>query len=204
MTGARYTLYQMPESGNCYKVRLLLHQLGKTARLVTVDIINGESRSSDFLNKNPNGRVPLLELPDGTFLAESNAILWFLAEDTSLLPTSKTGRAQILQWMFFEQYSHEPYIATSRYWISILGQAEQFREQLAAKQSGGYAALDVMEKHLTNHNYFVEEAYSIADICLYAYSHVAEQGNFNLTSYPAIRSWINRIASQPLHINITA
>lgn len=199
-----YTLYEMPDSGNCYKIRLLLAQLGTDYRRVSVNILDGESRTNEFLSKNPNGKIPLLEIDDGTTLPESNAILWYLAEGTAFIPNDKLARAQALQWMFFEQYSHEPYIATSRFWLHILQQPAQYASELAERQPKGYAALDVMERHLADHDYFVGGQYSIADIALYAYAHVAGEGGFDLESYPKIQAWLARVAKQPQHLPITA
>jgi len=198
-----HTLYQMQESGNCYKIRLLMKQLDVPVNLVAVDITKGESRTDAFLEKNMNGRVPVLELPDGTFLAESNAILWYLAEGSSFLPPGAIDRARVLQWMFFEQYSHEPFIATSRYWISISGEAEKYSRELELKKPGGYAALDVMEKQLSAQDFLVGNSYSIADISLFAYTHVAHEGDFDLSSYKAINGWIERLSDQPNYIRIT-
>jgi glutathione S-transferase len=199
-----YKLYEFASSGNCYKLRLAMSHLGIDYERVPIDITRGESRTEKFLAINPNGRVPVLETPDGRFLPESNAALWYLAEGTELLPADKFERAQVLQWMFFEQYSHEPFIATSRYWISILGAASQYKAELAEKQPKGYAALDVMERHLIKCPYFVGEAYSIADIALYAYSHVAHEGGFELGGYTAIRQWFRRIEKYHDYAPITA
>jgi glutathione S-transferase len=198
------TLYEFATSGNCYKVRLLLTQLGIPFARVQVDVVNGESRTPAFLAKNPNGRVPLLELEPGRWLPESNAILFYLAEGTPFLPADRFPRAQVLQWLFFEQYSHEPYIATSRYWITILGKADELRDALAQKRDPGYAALGVMERHLAAHAFFVGERYSIADVALYAYTHVADEGGFDLGRFPALRAWLARVQSQPGHVPITA
>lgn len=197
-------LYNSSFSGNCYKIRLLLTQLNIPFERIEVDIIKGESRTTEFLTKNPNGRVPLLEVADGQFLAESNAIIFYLSEGSQFLPQDRWLRAQVLQWMFFEQYSHEPFIATSRFWISYSGKAEEYKEALSQKQQPGYAALAVMEKHLQAHNFFVGEQYTIADISLFAYTHVAHEGNFDLTKFPAIQAWIKRVESQPQHISISA
>lgn len=197
-----YRLYQMQESGNCYKVRLLLHQLQIPCEYIEVDILSGESRTETFLEKNINGRVPTLQLDEEIYLPESNAILWYLAEDTPLLPRDKLARAKVLQWMFFEQYSHEPFIATSRFWISILQQADKFADQIEAKRSGGEAALAVMNRHLKINDYFVADQYTIADIALYAYTNVAEEGNFELSPYPAITAWLTRVQSQVRHIRL--
>lgn len=198
-----YKLYEFFSSGNCYKIRLLLAQLHIPFQRIPVDILKGESRTPEFLTKNPNGRTPVLETEGGQFLAESNAILFYLSEGTNFLPTDSFEKAQVLQWLFFEQYSHEPYIATSRYWISILGKAEEYREALNQKRAGGEAALKVMEQHLTEHQYFVGERYTIADIALFAYTHVADEGGFDLSEFSAIQAWIKRVQAQPKHISIT-
>jgi len=195
-------LYDYLESGNGYKVRLLLHQLGIPFERIELDILKGETRTPGFLARNPNGRIPTLELEDGTFLAESNAILWYLAEGTGYLPEERLPRAQVLQWMFFEQYSHEPNIATLRFWTraGFLAERSAF---VPDKRKWGRAALDVMEGHLRDRRFFAAERYSIADIALYAYTHVADEGGFNLAPYPAIRAWLARVAGQPGHIPIT-
>ncbi|HXZ85930.1 MAG TPA: glutathione S-transferase family protein [Myxococcota bacterium] len=196
------TLYDFLPSGNGYKVRLLLHQLRRPFELVLLDVFKKETRTPEFLAKNPNGRIPCLRLDDGTHLWESDAILFYLAEGTPFLPEDRLQRAQVLQWMFFEQYSHEPYIAVVRAWHEF-GLLEQNRPQLAAKMEGGYAALGVMEGHLAKRSFFVGERYSIADIALYAYTHVADEGEFDLGPYPAVRAWLERVRTQPLHIPIT-
>lgn len=196
-----YRLYDFLPSGNCYKIRLLLNQIGIDYERVNVDILNKESRTPEFLKINPHGRTPVL-YHDGKYLAESNAILWYLASDTHFLPKGKYEQALVLQWMFFEQYSHEPNIATPRYWVSILKAEEEYRERLKAKMKLGYAALDVMEQHLKNASYFVANQYSIADIALYAYTHVAEEGNFDLSGYKEIKAWFKRIESQENYIDI--
>lgn len=196
-------LYDYLSSGNGYKVRLLLTLLAIPFERVELDIVKAETRTPEFLEKNPNGRIPLLETEDGKLLAESNAILFYLAEGTSYMPNDPFARAQVMQWMFFEQYSHEPNIATVRHWIMHLGVSKERREMLAQKQKQGYTALQVMEKQLQNHEFFVAERYSIADIALYAYTHVAPQGGFELGSFPAIRTWLDRVSQQPGHIPIT-
>ena len=197
-------LYDNLSSGNSYKVRLLLHQLNILYARIELDIDKRETRTPQFLARNPNGRIPTLELEDGTCLPESNAILFYLAEGTPFLPTTRLARAQVLQWMFFEQYSHEPNIATSRYWLTHGIEITPQREaMLVLKQQGGEAALAVMEQHLATQAYFVEERYTIADIALYAYTHVAEEGRFALAPYPAVRAWLARVAAQPRHIAIT-
>src|SRR5690606_24676676 len=180
-----YKLYEYATSGNCYKIRLAISFLGVSYERISIDITKGESRTDQFLKINPNGRVPVLEIEHGSYLPESNAALWYLASGSPLLPSARLGQAQVLQWMFFEQYSHEPYIATSRYWISILNAEDQYNSQLEERRPKGYAALDVMEGHLRGRNYFVGGAYSIADIALYAYTHVAHEGGFDLGNYPA-------------------
>jgi glutathione S-transferase len=194
-------LYDNLESGNAYKVRLLLCQLGIPFERVELDILRGETRTPAFLAKNPNHRIPLLEWPDGRRLAESNAILFHLAEGTPLLPEDRFERAQVLQWMFFEQYSHEPYVAVVRFW-HFSGQLERHRAELAEKMERGHHALGVMEQHLAAHAFFVGERYSIADVALYAYTHVAGEGGFDLDRYPALRRWLERVRSQPGHVRI--
>lgn len=196
-------LYDYPDSGNAYKVRLLLSHLDIPYERVELDIDAGETRTPDFLAKNPNGRIPTLQLDDGTCLAESNAIIFYLAEGTPYLPFDRMGRAQVLQWMFFEQYSHEPNIATVRYWIKHQIPMTPFIEAaMPAKRKAGYAALDVMEQHLKRREFFVAERYSIADIALYAYTHVAHEVGFDLKPYPAIRGWMDLVALQENHITI--
>jgi glutathione S-transferase len=198
-----YRLYDYLPSGNGYKVRLLLTQLGISFEYIELDILKGETRTPEFLEKNPNGRIPVLELEPGVFLSESNAILLYLSESTSFLPTDRLERARVTQWLFFEQYSHEPYIATSRFWLHQ-GKAEEYREALAQKQAPGYAALAVMEKRLKDHPFLVGDRYTIADIALFAYTHVAEEGGFSLEKFPGIQAWIERVQAQPQHIPITS
>src|SRR5258706_12895475 len=194
-------LYDNLSSGNGYKARLLLHQLNIPYTRIELDIDKHETRTPDFLAKNPNGRIPTLELDDGTYLPESNAILFYLSEGTPFLPTERLARAHTLQWMFFEQYSHEPNIATSRFCLTHGFEITPERKtMLEAKKKGGNDALGVMEQHLARRQYFVAERYSIADIALYAYTHVAEEGGFALAPYPAIRAWLARVASQPRHV----
>ena len=192
-------LYDYFDSGNGYKARLALAQLAIPYQLIAVDIDKGETRTPEFLAMNPNGRIPLLALENGTYLAESNAILCYLAEGTALMPGDALARAQILQWLFFEQYSHEPNIATARYWLRH-GLLTPAREPLfAQKRLAGYAALAVMENHLAARDFFVG-AYSIADIALYAYTHVAEQGEFDLARFPSVTAWLARVRAQPGHV----
>lgn len=196
-------LYEFLPSGNCYKVRLLLTQLGIPFEKVELDILQGETRTPDFLSKNLNGRIPVLEIEPGKFLAESNAILFYLSEGTQFLPNDSWEKSQVLQWLFFEQYSHEPYIATSRFLLSYSGKADEYTNIINQKREPGYAALKVMETHLTNHQFFVGERYTIADIGLFAYTHVADEGGFDLTRFPAIQAWLERVKTQPQHIRIT-
>jgi glutathione S-transferase len=197
-------LYDYLPSGNGYKIRLLLHQLAIPYELVEMDITRGETRTPAFLERNPNGRIPLLELDDGRFLAESGAILFYFAEGTRFLPADRWERAQVLQWMFFEQYSHEPYIAVARAWLHLFGMDEERKRQLPQKQKLGYDALGVMERHLAGLEYFVGGAPSIADIALYAYTHVADEGGFDLARFPAVLRWLERIRSLPGYVPITA
>jgi glutathione S-transferase len=197
-------LYDYLDSGNGYKVRLLLAHLQVAYDLVPVDILKGESRTPEFLRRNPNGRIPVLELDDGTFLAESNAILFYLAEGTPYLPADRLGRAQVLQWMCFEQYSHEPFIATSRFWLRHLELTEERRRALVEKKRLGEAALAIMADHLTAREFFVGSRYSIADIALYAYTHVADEGGFDLRPHPSIGAWLERVRRQPRHVPMAA
>ncbi len=191
-------------SGNGFKVRLLLAQLGLPYQRIEYDIDRRETRTPEFLLKNPNGRIPVLELEDGTFLAESNAILWYLAEGTRFLPDDRRARAEVLQWMFFEQYSHEPNIATVRFWITHAVPVTPLIElSMPAKRAQGAAALGVMEGHLARRTFFVGERYTIADIALYAYTHVAGEGGFDLAPYENVRAWLARVAAQPGYVPIT-
>ncbi|MFM9841527.1 MAG: glutathione S-transferase family protein [Dongiaceae bacterium] len=197
------TLYDFLPSGNGYKVRLLLSQLGIPFKLVEKDILKGETRTPEFLAINADGRIPTVQLDDGRILAQSNAIMFYFAEGTRFLPTDRFERAEALQWMFFEQYSHEPCIAVARFWIHELHKRLEWAERLKEKWQKGYQALDVMERRLKDHSFLVGKAYSIADIALYAYTHVAEEGDFDLGRYPAIRAWLDRVADQPGHVLIT-
>ena len=197
------TLYDYMPSGNGYKVRLVLAQLGLPYTLVERDILKGETRTPEFLEKNPNGRIPALQLDDGSHLFESNAIVWYLAEGSTLAPADRRARAETLQWMFFEQYSHEPFIATVRFWKHMLPKLSPLQEmELPGRMEKGYAALAVMERHLTRHPFFVDGRYGLADIALYAYTHVADEGGFDLARYPHIKDWMARVAAQPNHVSI--
>ncbi len=191
------TVYGMKASGNCFKVRLALEQTGRAYRWVEVNSAVGETRTPEYLAKNPNGKVPLLELADGRVLAESNAILCFLAEGSPLLPSDPWQRAQALQWMFFEQYSHEPYIAVARFIMGWLPEDSARRSELPRLRERGYQALDVMEKQLARQDFLVDAGYSVADIALYAYTHDAYRGGFDLASFPAIRAWLARVEATP-------
>jgi glutathione S-transferase len=195
-------LYDYLPSGNGYKVRLLLHQLGIPFERVELDIVRGETRTPEFLARNPNGRIPTLELEDGTPLAESNAILWYLADGSPFLPADRLARARVLQWMCFEQYSHEPNIATVRFWLHT-ELTDERRALLPAKRALGHAALGVMDGHLRDRSFFVDDRYTIADIALYAYTHVAHEGGFELAPYAAVVAWLDRVRAQPGHVPIT-
>jgi glutathione S-transferase len=199
-------LHQMQVSGNCYKVRLAARQLGIALTLKDYGLHAGTTRQPEFLAKNPNGRVPLLELEDGRTLAESGAILWHLAEDTALVPADRWARAQMLQWMFFEQYSHEPYIAVARFWLAFAPPAEleKKRHLVPEWRAKGNAALGVMQTHLAQHDWFGGPRYSIADIALYGYTHCAADGGFDLGGYPAVRSWLARVEGEPGYIPLSA
>jgi glutathione S-transferase len=189
-------LYDFHESGNGYKVRLLMSHLEIPHERIEMDILKGETRTAEYLALNPNGRIPLLVLEDGRRLAESNAILFFLAQNTAYWPEDAYLRAQVVQWMSFEQYSHEPYIATVRFW-TFAGQLDAHEAELPERRMRGEAALDVMESHLLQRPFFVGDRYSIADIALYAYTHVAHEGGFDLSDRPNVMAWLARVASQP-------
>jgi len=196
-------LYNSQVSGNCYKVRLIAAHLGLDYERRELDVIDRSNRGELLGDLNPALRVPVLVLDDGRALAESNAILWYLARDSSYLPDDEFERAKVMQWLFFEQYSHEPYIAVVRFWVAI-AKAPPSQQELDAKRAGGYASLDAMERHLAAHEFLVAERYTIADIALYAYTHVAEEGGFDLSGLPAVRAWLTRVAQQPGHVPITA
>lgn len=196
-------LYDHPLSGNCYKVRLLLAHLGLPFERTTVDVLGDRTqRPAEFYAANPAGKIPLLVLDDGRALAESGAILTYLAEGTDYLPADRFERAQVLQWMFFEQNQHEPCIAARRYWVSIAASSEPVAALLPAWAQAGVRALETMERHLTQHEFFAGERYSIADIALYAYTHVAADGEFDLEPLPAVRAWLRRVAAQPGHVRL--
>lgn len=195
-----FKVYGDYQSGNCYKVKLMLHLLGAKYEWVPIDIMKGETETPEFLSMNPNGKIPVLELEDGTYLWESNAILNFLADGTEFLPTEPRLRTQVLQWQFFEQYSHEPYVAVARFIQRYLGMPADRQDEYEVCQRRGRKALRVMEKQLQATPYLVGEDYSIADIALYAYTHVADQGGFDLSEYPAVQAWVARVASHPRHV----
>lgn len=197
-------LYDDPISGNGYKIRLLLAQLSRPYQYIPLNILRGESRTPEFLRRNLNGRIPVLELDDGACLPESNAILYHLSQGTAYFPDDAFERAQVMQWLFFEQYSHEPNIATPRFWLKIKGleQTSFNLELLAQKQKAGNDALAVMDAHLQSRLFFVGERYSIADIALYAYTHEAHEGGFDLSRYPAVCAWLQRVREQPRHITM--
>ena len=196
-------LYDNLDSGNAYKVRLVLAHLDLPHERIELDTDSGETRTQEYLAKNPNGKVPALELESGEVLWESNAIIFYLAEGTRLVPASALDRARMLQWMFFEQYSHEPYIAVSRHVLKHLALTDERRAMVESKREPGYRALGVMEGHLAERGFFVADQFSIADVALYAYTHVAEEGGFELGEFPAIRRWLEQVSGQPGHIPIT-
>ena len=189
-------------SGNCYKVKLMLNLLGHQYQWLPIDILKGETQTAEFLAKNPNGKIPVLELDDGTFLWESNAILNFLADGSAFIPTEPRLRTQMLQWQFFEQYSHEPYVAVARFIQLYLGLPEARRAEYEECHKGGHKAFKVMEQQLQRTPYLVGEQYTLADIALYAYTHVADEGGFDLAAYPAINAWLDRVASHPQHVSM--
>ncbi len=200
MTLGKLKIYGDSRSGNCYKIQLLCAEMGTEYDWQEVDILAGDTRTPQFLAMNANGRIPLLALPDGRYLPESNAILFYLADGSEFFAGDAYARAEVLQWMFFEQYSHEPNIATSRFIIKYLGNPQERQASLEEKKSGGYQALVVMEEQLLRHPFIVGQKYTIADIALFAYTHVADEGGFNLQDYSAIGEWIERIASRPNYV----
>jgi glutathione S-transferase len=198
-----YTLYSMQRSGNSYKVRLALARLGIPYKLIEVDILQGESRTPEFLAMNPSGQVPLLEVAPGRHIAESNAILWYVAIGSRLAPEDRIERAEALQWMFFEQHSLEPNIGAAYFWLCLIkGGRELQQHALEDWMENGYRALGVMEKHLSERRYFVAGHFTVADIALYAYTHVAEQCDFDLSRFPAVRAWLARIEAEPGYVTM--
>jgi len=198
-----YTLYSDQRSGNSYKVRLALARLGIPFTLVEVDILQGASRTPEFLAKNPNGHVPLLEVAPNRYLAESNAILWYVAGGSTLAPEDRIERAEALQWMFFEQHSLEPNIGAAYFWLALVrGGRDLQQHALEDWMENGYRALGVMEMHLLSRDFFVANRFTIADIALYAYTHVANRCDFDLTRYPAINAWLGRIEAEPGHVTM--
>jgi glutathione S-transferase len=198
-----YTLYSMQRSGNSYKVRMALAQLRIPYRLVEVDILRGESRTPEFLAKNPNGQVPLLEVAPNRYLAESNAILWYVAGGTPLAPDNRIDRAEALQWMFFEQHSIEPNIGAAYFWLTLVkGGRELQQHALEDWLEEGYRSLRVIENHLKHHRYFAAGRYTVADIALYAYTHLAHECGYDLTPFPEVRGWLELIAAQPGHVRM--
>jgi glutathione S-transferase len=199
----RVEIYGDSISGNCYKLQLACAQLDIDYVWHEVDILAGETRTRDYLAMNPNGKVPLMVLPGGKYLSESNAILSYLADESPLAGETRYERANVLRWMFFEQYSHEPYIATSRFIIRYLGRPGSREGDLESRRGGGYLALDVMEQELANNDYIANDKYSIADIALYAYTHIADEGGFDLIDYPQVNAWLRRVESQPGYVAMT-
>jgi glutathione S-transferase len=196
-----YKLYSMQRSGNCYKVRLALAQLRVPHELIEIDILKGETHTPDFLSKNPNGQIPLLEIEPGRYLAESNAILWFLAERSELLYDDPIERAAILQWLFFEQHAIVPNIGSAYFWLCLVkGGRDLQRHAIDDWMEEGQRSLAVMDKHLSKSRFFAGERYTVADVAIYAYTHVAHECDFDLTPFPAVRAWLARVAEEPLHV----
>jgi glutathione S-transferase len=200
-------LHEYADSGNCYKLRLIMAHLGLAFQRKQYDIMTGETRTPAFLqNINANGRIPVLQV-DADYIPESNAALWYLAEGSPYIPADRLARARVLQWMFFEQYNHEPNVATARFWVKYVGEKnlnDWQKQTLPLKIQQGYAALEVMEKQLAQTPFLTGEAYTIADIALYAYTHVASDGGFDLSRFPALNRWMTRVTQQPGHVTITA
>jgi glutathione S-transferase len=197
-------LYDSPVSGNCYKVRLLLAHLGIPCERRTMDVVDRSNRAEVLGGLNPALRVPTLVLDDGRALGESGAILWYFGEGTRFVPQEKFVRAQVLQWMFFEQYDHEPAIAVARFWLAYSGKPESVRDRLEGWQKQGTKALAAMDQHLDGRAWFVGDGMTIADIALYAYTHVAHEGGFDLAPFPSVRAWLELVAAQPGHVPIDA
>jgi len=197
-------LYNNPISGNCYKVRLLLAHLGTDYERREVDVIDRSNRKELLGGLNPALRVPTLVLDDGRPLAESNAILWYLGESTPFVPDDRYERSQVLQWLFFEQYEHEPSIAVSRFMLAYSGKPEVFEPRREEMNRAGHRALKAMDGHLDGREYLVGDGLTIADVSLYAYTHVADEGGFELDDYPSLRAWLARVAAMPGHVPITA
>jgi glutathione S-transferase len=197
-------LYNSPVSGNCYKVRLLLAHLGMPYERRELDVVDRSNRREVLGDLNPALRVPTLVLDDGRALGESGAILWYLGEGTHFVPEDRYERAQVLQWMFFEQYDHEPAIAVARFWLAYSGRPEEYADRLPDRIAAGERALSAMERHLDSRGFLVGDRLTLADIALYAYTHVAEEGGFELEPYPAVRRWLERVASEPGHVSIEA
>ena len=198
-------LYNSPVSGNCYKVRLLLAHLGIPYERRDLDVVDRSNRPDVLGGLNPDLRVPTLVLDDGRPLAESGAILWFFGEGTRFVPEDRFDRAKVLQWMFFEQYTHEPAIAVVRFLVAYSGEAERYASVIERKTADGYKALQAMETHLAGAGpYLVGDSLTLADVALYAYTHVAHEGGFDLAGYPAIHAWLDRVASEPGHVPIEA
>jgi len=197
-------IYGDTQSGNCYKIKLLCSFLQLEYEWHHVNILAGDNKQKEFLSKNPNGKIPLLELPDNRYLTESNAILNYLAAESELLPTNNFELAKVQQWQFFEQYSHEPYIAVARFISKYLGLPKDRQAEYESKHQGGYKALSVMEEQLTKTPYLIGEQFTTADIALYAYSHVADEGGFELENYPAILAWLERIQNKPNYITMNS
>jgi glutathione S-transferase len=197
-------LYDSPVSGNCYKVRLLFAHLGIDCERRTVDVVDRSNRPELLGDLNPALRVPTLILDDGRPLAESGAILWFFGEGTRFVPEDAYERAQVLQWMFFEQYDHEPAIAVARFWLAYSGRPGAFADRLEERKAAGRRALEAMARHLDGRRYFVGDSVTLADIALYAYTHVAHEAGFDLREYPAVSAWVDRVAAEPGHIPIEA
>jgi len=198
-----YRVYGDKISGNCYKIALVMNELALPHEWVDIDIVGGETRTTKFLAMNPNGRVPVLDLGDGRYLSESNAIIGYLAEGSPLLPVDDFHRALVYQWMFFEQYSHEPNIATSRFIMKYLGSPADKKPALERRRKPGYQALDVMEGQLSTREFLTGDHFTIADVALYAYTHVAHEGGFSLKDFPSIRAWLSRVEIRPGYVPMT-
>lgn len=203
----RLVLHEYAPSGNCYKIRLVAAHLGIPLERRGYDILKGETRTPAFLRDvNANGRIPVLQIGD-RFLPESSAACVYLAEGSPLIPDDRFDRADMFRWMFFEQYNHEPNVATLRFWLTLIGEeglSDAQKAALPGKRAAGEAALDLMDEHLRDRRYFVGDGFGLADIALYAYTHVADEGGFDLSRWPAVRRWLERVSSLPGHVPMTS
>ncbi len=196
-----HTIYATIGSGNCYKVQLLMRQLGMPFEVINIDVLKGETQSPEYLSINPNGKVPYLKLPNGEGLGESNAMLAHLADGSEFMPTDPMDKTRVFEWLFWEQSSHEPYISPARFWIAIMPEGREDRaDQIAMWHERGNKALKIMDRHLAKNDFLVANRYTVADIGLFGYTHVASEGEFDMSRYPSVRAWLERVKSTPNYV----